>query len=104
MTTALKVHRNDVYRSLERLSARGLVETTLEKPARYVATDPRKVFDAELEGRLATLETMKTSRSLMGHLLQVVAMVRCGIGAPIVQSFCERCPAYTEAVPRRPLG
>jgi len=70
MAQALSVHRNDVYRSLERLSTRGLVETTLEKPARYVAVDPRKVFDAELEGRLATLDQMRTSRAHTTKLLQ----------------------------------
>ena len=70
MATALSVHRNDVYRSLERLGGRGLVETTLEKPARYLATDPRKVFDAELEGRLATLDQMRASRSHTTRLLQ----------------------------------
>lgn len=70
VASALQVHRNDIYRSLERLSERSLVEMTLEKPARYIATDPRKVLDMELEGRLATLDQMRASRQRTTTLLQ----------------------------------
>lgn len=62
LASALEVHRNDVYRSLERLAARGLVETTLESPARYAATDPMKMLDLELERRHAAMEALDRRR------------------------------------------
>jgi hypothetical protein len=67
---ALHVHRNDVYRSLDRLTARGLVSTTLEKPARYIATDPREFLDVELSARLAALDELKDARERATSLLE----------------------------------
>src|SRR5581483_7158326 len=72
LAEALEVHRNDVYRSLERLGARGLVETTLESPARYTAADPLKVLDLEIEARLAALEALKSSRQRTTDLVKAL--------------------------------
>jgi sugar-specific transcriptional regulator TrmB len=62
LATAMDVHRNDVYRSLERLGARGLVETTLENPARYTAADPVKMLGMELDARAGALESLRQAR------------------------------------------
>lgn len=65
----LHVHRNDIYRTAERLIARGLVETSVERPARYVAVDPTRVFDKEIGGRLQDLETLRAAREQVMELL-----------------------------------
>lgn len=70
LADAMEVHRNDVYRSLERLGARGLVETTLESPARYTAANPLRVLDLELEARMAALEALKASRERTTDLVR----------------------------------
>lgn len=62
LADVLHVHRNDIYRATERLLARGLVETTMERPARFVAVTPSKVFDVEIEHRLLAIDNLKRSR------------------------------------------
>ncbi|HWH09059.1 MAG TPA: helix-turn-helix domain-containing protein [Candidatus Thermoplasmatota archaeon] len=62
LAEALKVHRNEVYRAAERLVQRGLVQTTVERPARFVAIGPDQVFDAEIQQRLRAIERLRQSR------------------------------------------
>jgi sugar-specific transcriptional regulator TrmB len=69
IAAAMGVHRNDVYRSLERLAARGLVETTLENPARYLASDPLLALDGELDGRLSALSALQARRERIVELV-----------------------------------
>lgn len=69
LADALKIHRNDVYRSAERLITRGLIETTVERPARYVAVEPAKVFDQEIATRLKAIDALKRSREEISSLL-----------------------------------
>ena len=69
LAEALKLHRNDVYRSAERLMQRGLIETTVERPARYVAVDPKRVFETEIESRLKAIDALKRSREEVSSLL-----------------------------------
>lgn len=69
LADALKLHRNDVYRTAERLMQRGLIETTVERPARYVAVDPQKVFDTEITTRLKAIDSLKKSREEISSLL-----------------------------------
>jgi len=73
LALALNVHRNEIYRAAERLTANGLVQATQEQPARYVATDLERVFDAELEGRLRVIEQLKHTREEVSGLLAQVA-------------------------------
>ena len=73
LADALSLHRNDVYRTAERLAARGLLQTTLERPVRYLAVDPGKAFDAEIEARLAAIDALRASRK---EIAQVLAQVQ----------------------------
>lgn len=63
LADALKLHRNDVYRTAERLVTRGLIQTTVERPARFVAIEPDQVFDAEINQRLQAIERLRQSRT-----------------------------------------
>ena len=72
LAEALKIHRNDVYRTAERLMQRGLIEATLERPARYVAVDPQKVFDAEIAARLRSIDALKQTRE---HVTDLVSKI-----------------------------
>lgn len=69
LADALKLHRNDVYRTAERLIQRGLIETTVERPARYVAVEPAKVFDTEISTRLKSIDALRRSREEIASLL-----------------------------------
>lgn len=69
LADALKLHRNDVYRTAERLIQRGLIETTVERPARYIAVEPTKVFDSEISTRLKSIDALKRSREEISSLL-----------------------------------
>ena len=62
LADALKLHRNDVYRTAERLVQRGLIQTTVERPARFVAIGPDQVFDSEINNRLQAIERLRQSR------------------------------------------
>lgn len=70
LAEALHVHRNDVYRTTERLAQRGLVETTMERPARFVAVAPTEVFDHEIESRLAAVDNLRKSRTEIMSLIE----------------------------------
>src|SRR5437879_6161205 len=69
LAEALHLHRNDVYRMAERRLSRGLIQTTVERPARYAAVDPEKVFDHEIGSRMAAVEALRSSRSEIASIL-----------------------------------
>jgi hypothetical protein len=73
LASALGLHRNDIYRSLDRLAGRGLVDTTLERPARYLARDPLRAFEQELADQLAEVEAMRQEREATMDLLRALA-------------------------------
>lgn len=70
LAEALHVHRNDVYRTTERLVQRGLVQTTMERPARFVAVSPDLVFDHEISNRLAMIDNLRKSRNDVMQLIE----------------------------------
>lgn len=70
LAEALHMHRNDVYRTTERLLERGLVQATVERPARFVAVPPTEVFDHEIENRLAAVENLRKSRTEVMALVE----------------------------------
>lgn len=69
LAAALKMHRNEVYRSTGRLVHRGLVEMTLERPARFAAVPPRQAFDAEIAARLGSISELRHMRDEVVPLL-----------------------------------
>lgn len=69
LASALRLHRNEVYRSAGRLLSRGLIEMTMERPARYAAVSPGQVFDVEIEGRLAAVRELRAARDEVTPLL-----------------------------------
>lgn len=79
LADAMGLHRNDVYRTAERLAARGLLQTTLERPVRYMAVEPGKAFDAEIEARLSAIEALRTSRK---EISQILAQVQAKAAQP----------------------
>lgn len=70
LADALHVHRNDVYRTAERLVQRGLVQTTMERPARFIAVAPGEAFDHEIAQRLATIDQLRRSRTEVMALVE----------------------------------
>lgn len=69
---ALKLHRNEVYRNAARLLSRGIVEMTMERPARYAAVRPERVFEQEIAQRLASIEDLKAARVKVAAILDVL--------------------------------
>lgn len=67
---ALKLHRNEVYRTATRLLNRGLIEMTMERPARYAAVQPDRVFEAEIASRVAAIDELKHARAILMALLE----------------------------------
>lgn len=84
LADALRVHRNEVYRSAERLAARGLIQTTFEKPARYVAVDPDRVFGHEIDERLRAVEALRESRR---KVMDVLVQVHAQADAPVKNTY-----------------
>jgi sugar-specific transcriptional regulator TrmB len=69
LAEVLHVHRNDVYRSAERLTGRGLIETTLERPTRYAAVSPENALGRLVDERMAALESLRASRERVVEML-----------------------------------
>ncbi len=53
VATAAKIHRTDAYRTLHRLVQRGFVIASLERPVRFEAADPDRVFETMLAAQKA---------------------------------------------------
>ena len=66
---ALKLHRNEVYRNATRLLSRGLIQMTMERPARYEALSPEKVFESEIAARTRSIEDLRTARDAITPML-----------------------------------
>lgn len=70
LADALHIHRNEIYRTTERLVQRGLAQATMERPARFVAVSPDQVFDKEIDRRLATIDNLRKSRTEVMALVE----------------------------------
>src|SRR5688500_18021441 len=66
---ALKLHRNEVYRNATRLLSRGLIQMTMERPARYEALPPQAVFEGEIAARLRSIEDLRHARDAITPML-----------------------------------
>lgn len=74
LATALKLHRNEVYRTTTRLLGRGLLEMTMERPARYAAVAPEKVFEAEIASHLAEVDQLKDAKLHVAPFLHTLEL------------------------------
>src|SRR5438874_1107301 len=81
---ALKLHRNEVYRSASRLVGRGVVELTLERPSRYAAVDPKSVFESEIASRLAAVEELRHARDRVSPML---TQMQVHVGSPAKSTY-----------------
>lgn len=91
---ALKLHRNEVYRNAARLLNRGLIEMTLEHPARYAAVKPDQVFEDELNARLSAVESLKAARDQLTPFLE----------RPVAPEPQERKSVYKVVQGRQEIG
>jgi sugar-specific transcriptional regulator TrmB len=98
------VDRVHAYRTLDGMRARGLVQTTAQRPRRYVALPPRILFERSLfERRRALDEDVVLARELGRRLPEMTAAVTLGAprfqlltGAPAVYSFLKELVHRTE--------
>ena len=69
ISAALRVHRNEVYRTAERLGARGLVRVGDERPARYAAVPLEEVLERETQQRVEAIESLRRTRQELETLV-----------------------------------
>ncbi len=63
ITEALKLHKQQLYRSLKRLFRKGIVKTTLERPSRFsVALSIEKTLDLLIETKKEQTLELQASR------------------------------------------
>lgn len=65
LASSLRMHRNEVYRGATRLVQRGLIEMTMERPARFAAVSPKQVFETEIATRLASVDELRSARDVV---------------------------------------
>lgn len=66
ITKRLKMHKGQVYRTLKSLQKKGLVEATLEYPARYIAVPFEKLIDSFIKSKREEVEHIeKTKKDLL---------------------------------------
>lgn len=70
LAAALKLHRNEIYRGASRLLQRGLVEMTVERPARFAAVPAAEVFARAIRERAASVESLKAARDAVLPMLE----------------------------------
>jgi sugar-specific transcriptional regulator TrmB len=70
LASSLRLHRNEVYRAAGRLLQRGLVEMTMQRPARYAAVSVERIFSEEIALRLASIDDLRTARDKVTALVQ----------------------------------
>jgi sugar-specific transcriptional regulator TrmB len=63
ISKALKVQRQQVYRSLKNLRSRAIVSATLERPARFSAVPFEKVLDLFIRAKLEEAQTIQQEKS-----------------------------------------
>jgi sugar-specific transcriptional regulator TrmB len=59
---ALKLYKQQLYRSLRSLKCKGCVEATLERPARFSAVPLEKVLDLFMKTKMEQAEDLKERR------------------------------------------
>ncbi len=66
ITKRLKMHKGQVYRTLKSLQKKGLVEATLEYPARYIAVPFEKLINSFIKSKREEVEHIeKTKKDLL---------------------------------------
>lgn len=63
VSDALRMHRSEVYRAMDRLAARGLVLVREERPTLYAAVDIEELLESELKQRMAAIEALRATRT-----------------------------------------
>jgi sugar-specific transcriptional regulator TrmB len=63
LTSGLKITKQQLYRSLKTLQSRGIVNATLERPARFNAVPLEKVFDLFLRARIEETQRLQQDRN-----------------------------------------
>jgi len=58
----LKLHKQQVYRSLNTLRDKGMVSATFERPARFFAVPLEKVLDRFMKAKIVQAEGLQASR------------------------------------------
>ena len=77
----METQRAEVYRSLKSLQGRGMVETTLESPARFVAVPFDKIIDSRIKSKRREAALLKASKKdLLGHWRSIS---KTGIESPV---------------------
>jgi len=67
---SLKTYREDVHRTLTRLTEKGMVRPSLDSPAVYIAIDPSTAVESILKQRESELREMKQRKRERRELLQ----------------------------------
>lgn len=70
--TGRSVRRANVFTTLQRLEAKGLVSTRLSEPREERGGRPRRLVTVELEGLAAVRATTGAIRAMIGDLADVV--------------------------------
>jgi sugar-specific transcriptional regulator TrmB len=79
LTHDSEIDRVLAYRTLDAMRARGLVQTTAERPRRYVALPPRVLFERSLfERRRALEEDVALARELSQRLPEITESIAGG--------------------------
>jgi sugar-specific transcriptional regulator TrmB len=63
ISTATKIPKNLLYQSLKNLQAKGIVNVTLERPARFSAEPFEKVLDIFVRAKLEEVEKIESNKS-----------------------------------------
>lgn len=71
---ALKVHKQQVYRSLKKLQNKGIVSATLERPARYSAEPFQKVIDLFIKAKMEEAQHLRQSKAAILSDWQSIAI------------------------------
>jgi len=62
ITRALRVHKQQVYRSLKNLESKGLVSATLDHPSRYSAEPFQKAIDLFIKAKMEEAKSLRHSK------------------------------------------
>ena len=62
ITKTLKLHKRQVYRSLKSLRAKGMIQATRERPARFSAVSLERVLDQFMKTKKEQAKALQASR------------------------------------------
>ena len=62
LRNGLKITKQQLYRSLKSLQSKGIVNVTLERPARFSAAPLEKVFDSFLGAKIEETQRLRQDR------------------------------------------